>query len=251
MTSEFYYDVIMEFLNGSSPDSSSATQTNVATLPLDSTGATTPSTFFSLPSIDKPKEPTLVACERFAFVSKEELSVLSKGVKIVNTTKATSWAVKNCNDRKRAANEQAKEVLVPDDFFLYSNKEIITSILSPFVVETRKTNGVAYPPKTLYQIMCGLLRHMNECNSDCPNFLDKKDNQFRALHSVMDAHFHHLHSNGVGREIKHAKSLSREDEQKLWVTGVWRQPLLGYCTILLLLSLVKCSVLEEDRSLVN
>ena len=36
----------------------------------------------------------------------------------------------------------------------------------------------------------------------------------------MDAHFHHLHSNRVGREIKHAKSLSREDEQKLWATGV-------------------------------
>ena len=36
----------------------------------------------------------------------------------------------------------------------------------------------------------------------------------------MDAHFHHMHSDGVGREIKHAKSLSREDEQKLWATGV-------------------------------
>ena len=68
--------------------------------------------------------------------------------------------------------------------------------------------------------MCSLLRHMKEFNSDCPNFLYNKDNQFRTLHSVMDVHFHHLHSNGVGREIKHAKSLSREDEQKLWATGV-------------------------------
>ena len=117
MTSEFYCDKIMEFLNGSGPNSSSATQTNVATPPLDSTGATTPSTSISLPSIDKPKEPTLVAGERFSFVSKEELSVLSKGVKIVNTTKATSWAVKNFNDWKRATNARAKGVLVPDDFF--------------------------------------------------------------------------------------------------------------------------------------
>ena len=187
---------------------------------MNSTEATTPSTSISLPSIDKPKEPTLVADERFSFVSKEELSVLSKGVKIVNITKATSWAVKKFNDWKRATNERAKEVLVPDDFVLCSDKEIITSILSRFVVETRKTNGIAYPPKTLYQLMCGLLRHMKECNSDCPNFLDKKDNLFRTLHSAMDAHFHHLHSYGVGREIKHAKSLSREDEQKLWATGV-------------------------------
>ena len=65
MASEFYCDKIMEFLNGSGPNSSSATQTNVATLPLDSTGTTTPSISVSLPSIDKPKEPTLVAGERF------------------------------------------------------------------------------------------------------------------------------------------------------------------------------------------
>ena len=138
MTSEFYCDKIMEFLNVSGPNSSSATQTNVATLPLHSTGATTPSTSISLPSIDKLKEPTLVADERFSFVSKEELSVLSKGVKIVNTTKATAWAVKNFNDWKRATNARAKEVLVPDYFFLCSDKEIITSILSRFVLETRK-----------------------------------------------------------------------------------------------------------------
>ena len=132
------------------------------------------------------------------------------------TTKAKSWAVKMFNDWKRATNERAKEARVPDDIFLCSDKEIITSILSRFVAETRITNGIAYPSKTLYQLMCGPLRHMKEC----PNFLDKKDNQFRTLHRAMDAHFHHLHSNGVGRIIKHAKSQSREDEQKLWATGV-------------------------------
>ena len=104
MTSEFYCDKIIEFLKGSGPNSSSAAQTNLATSPLDSTGATTLSSSITLPSIDKLKEPTLVADERFSFVSKEELSVSSKGVKIVNTTKATSWAVKIFNDWKRAAN---------------------------------------------------------------------------------------------------------------------------------------------------
>ena len=86
MTSEFYCDEIMEFLNGSGPNSSSASQTNIATLPLGSTGATAPSYSISLTSIDKPKEPTVVASDRFSFVPKEELSVFSKGVKIVNTT---------------------------------------------------------------------------------------------------------------------------------------------------------------------
>lgn len=207
MTSEFYCEKIMEFLNVSSLNSSSATPSKEQAVPL-------PTASTSLTK--QPSEPS----ERFSCVSNEELMVLSKGVNIVNTTKATSWALKNFNDWKRAANKRAKDVMVDDDFFLCSDKEVLSNILSRYVVETRKTNGELYPPKTLYQLMCGLLRHMKECNPDCPNFLDKKDNQFRTLHSSMDAHFHHLHSKGVGREIKQAKALSKEDEHKLWATGV-------------------------------
>ena len=92
---------------------------------------------------------------------------------------------------------------------------------------------------------------MKQCNSNSPNFLDKKDNQFRTLHSSMDAHFHHLHSNSVGREIKYAKSLSREDEQKLWATGVMGTSTPRALQNAAFLSLVKRSVLEEDGSFVN
>ena len=77
----------------------------------------------------------------------EELSVLSKGVKIVNTTKATAWAVKIFNDWKRATNERAKEVLVPENLFLCSNKEIITSILSHFFCGDKKKEWNSLPTK--------------------------------------------------------------------------------------------------------
>ena len=36
----------------------------------------------------------------------------------------------------------------------------------------------------------------------------------------MDAHFHQLHTSGIGREPKHASVLSKEDEEKLWRSGV-------------------------------
>ena len=36
----------------------------------------------------------------------------------------------------------------------------------------------------------------------------------------MDAHFHHLHSIGVGREVKHARVLTKDDEDRLWSTVV-------------------------------
>ena len=35
----------------------------------------------------------------------------------------------------------------------------------------------------------------------------------------MDSQFHHLHSTGIGREVKHAKVLTKEDEHRLWRTG--------------------------------
>ncbi len=35
----------------------------------------------------------------------------------------------------------------------------------------------------------------------------------------MDAHLHYLHSSGVGRDVKHARVLTKEDEEKLWRSG--------------------------------
>ena len=61
---------------------------------------------------------------------------------------------------------------------------------------------------------------MKDINPDCPNFLDKKDNHFKSFHSAMDSYFYNLHSNGIGRQVKHAKALSKDDEKKLWDSGV-------------------------------
>ena len=61
---------------------------------------------------------------------------------------------------------------------------------------------------------------MRTLNPNCPNFLDKNDNEFLSLHGAMDVVFHQLHSAGVGRDTKHARTLSKEDEQKLWQSGV-------------------------------
>ena len=36
----------------------------------------------------------------------------------------------------------------------------------------------------------------------------------------MDSYFYNLHSNGIGRQVKRAKALSKDDEKKLWDSGV-------------------------------
>ena len=59
-----------------------------------------------------------------------------------------------------------------------------------------------------------------DINPGCPNFLDKKDSRFKKFHGTLDSHYHSLHASGLGREIKHARVLSKDDEEKLWKSGV-------------------------------
>jgi len=52
------------------------------------------------------------------------------------------------------------------------------------------------------------------------DFLDKTDSTFKPLHGAMDTHFHQHHSMGVGGETKHTRVLTKDDEEKLWRSGV-------------------------------
>ena len=159
--------------------------------------------------------------ERFStFVDDEQLAVLSKGVVPANTDKSTKWALANFDAWRKARNEKYPANPVPEDLLTTNDPALLNTQLSRFVLETRKSNGEPYPPKTLHQLLCGLLRHMRDIHPGCPNFLDKKDSRFKSLHGTMDAHFHNLHSSGVGRDVKHARVLTKDDEDKLWKSGV-------------------------------
>lgn len=61
---------------------------------------------------------------------------------------------------------------------------------------------------------------MRSANSESPNFLDKKDPRFKLLHNTLDTLFHNLHSEGIGRQTKHAEVISLEEEEKLWKSQV-------------------------------
>ena len=58
--------------------------------------------------------------------------------------------------------------------------------LPVFIAETRNRNGDLYPPKTLYSLLCGILRHMRVENPEYPNFLDKKDPAFTGFLNTVD-----------------------------------------------------------------
>ncbi len=96
--------------------------------------------------------------------SKEELFELAKELVPQNTAKNTQWAVKNFEDWLETRNACHPENPVPEDILESCDPDIINFQLSRFVVETRKSNGVRYPPSTLNQLLCGLLRCMREIN---------------------------------------------------------------------------------------
>ena len=64
---------------------------------------------------------------------------------------------------------------------------------------------------------------MRSENPNFPNFLDKKDSRLKQVHGTLDAYFHKLHSQGVGRQLKHAEIVTKEDQ-------LWREDVMNTTT---------------------
>ena len=99
--------------------------------------------------------------------------------------------------------------------------DVICNCLQQFVSEARKVDGKEYPPKTLYQLLCGLLRHARNVQCDPPNFLDRKDVRFKRLHGTCDVIFRSLHENGIGTVVQSADVLTKVHEKKFWEIGIF------------------------------
>ena len=50
--------------------------------------------------------------------------------------------------------------------------------------------------------------------------MDPKIPEFKGLHRTMDTHFQKLRTIGVGAEVKHAGTISIQEENLLWECGV-------------------------------
>ena len=84
----------------------------------------------------------------------------------------------------------------------------------------RSKDSNPYPPKTVYVLLCGILREMRVTNPNYPNFLNKDDPGFHTFHVTLDNLFKSLCSNGIDSTSSHAEGISREEENALWDKGV-------------------------------
>ena len=83
--------------------------------------------------------------------------------------------------------------------------------LSRYVLEVRREDGKCYPPNSLYQLCCGLLRHLNDCGRPEVNMFQQAEFQ-----KVLDAEMKRLNSTGMYIAKKQAQPISVEMEDRLW-----------------------------------
>ena len=137
----------------------------------------------------------------------------------MNTAQSTGWAYRTYQCWARQRNQRCQNQCPIDLFNKTCPPDIICNVLQKFVTEARREDGSPYPPKTLYQLLCGLLRHSRGMQENPPNFLDQKDVRFKKLHGTCDCVFQGLHEDGVGTAKKSAEIISEENENQLWEMG--------------------------------
>ena len=95
-------------------------------------------------------------------------------------------------------------------------KQQMSYWLQRFIVEARKQDGSEYPPRSIYLILCGLLRLLKDKGVHDKNFLDERSEEFAQFRKVVDARMKGLVNQGFGCEIKQADPILPNDEVKLW-----------------------------------
>ena len=78
----------------------------------------------------------------------------------------------------------------------------------------RRTDGNNYSPKTIYQILCDLLRYSRVNQPDPVNFLDRQDSRIKKLHATCDVIFQALHDQGIVVEKRSTPVVSQDNEEK-------------------------------------
>ena len=127
--------------------------------------------------------------KRFKFAKPKEIDELKQPNLPLNTKRNMNWAVKNLqtwwewhNSAVEDKDELCPEIVVTSKCTV----ELLNKWLPVYVMETRNKNGDPYPPKTLYSLLTGILRHMRTENPSYPNFLGGKNPPFVEFHRSLN-----------------------------------------------------------------
>ena len=133
-----------------------------------------------------------------------------------NSTQASKWAMKNFADWAEEYSKKNPDNPCPAEILSSScdSKELLNKWLCVFISETRSKSGQP-SPKSIYALLCGILRHMRGENPRYPNFLGKSDPEFSSFTRTLDNLFKSLQSKGVGATASATEALTPEEEDLL------------------------------------
>ena len=151
-------------------------------------------------------------------VSKEEVKATQKAAVPKNTQKNTNWAVtvwKECSKSRWTRFPSAPAECPAHLYVLAFSPLQLDYWLTRFVLEARRKDGKPYPPNTLHQLVCGILRYVRELKPTID-----KDKEFASLRRTLDAEMKSLRAQGLGTTPKQAQPITPADEEKLWASHV-------------------------------
>ena len=160
---------------------------------------------------------TTTAAHFRPLTSNENVLALQNLAIPLNTSKSTSWATNAWVEWTEYVLQQGVD---PEDalsaLINQMTKEELNRWLPHFVMEARRQDGKPYPPNTLYQLCCGLLRHIRTTQTGWNIFTDV---EFINFQKTLDAQMKKLKSEGIGNTKRQAEPISLEEEEQLWSTG--------------------------------
>ena len=146
--------------------------------------------------------------------TQEGIQCIQKSAVPLNTQKNTAWATTVWIDwteyRKGEANTSEE---YPSPLIHRMSKEELGKWLPHFVLEIRNKNGDPYPPNTLYQLCCGLLRQIRTTN---PSWNIFEEPAFTDFQKCLDGVMKKLKADGLGNSKRQAEPISFEEEDYLW-----------------------------------
>ena len=98
----------------------------------------------------------------------------------------------------------------PDDLLEAQCPEALDRGLSIFIAEVRRVDGDQYPPRTIHQLLSGILQYMRSCSCDTPNVLDRR---VKCIQGACEVAFR---KEGFGTSVRHAAVITVEEEDQLW-----------------------------------
>ena len=158
--------------------------------------------------------------DRFGpIVGQDDLTKMVEDSVAKKTRQQTKWCVANWEEWHSFRLAKAKDDAEKPPKLEVMDYRQLDYWISCFIVEVRRKDGSNYIGETLYNMVCGLQRHLWSIRPDFTvDFLSGVE--FRGLRGVLDAKMKDLKQKGIGIQKKQAEPITYEEENLLWERGL-------------------------------